>query len=542
MGARTVLVLLATTVAASAAAADAPATVQIVAGDDHTCVLRADGTVKCWGANPYGELGLGDVADRGDGPGEEMGARLLAVDLGSGRRARVLSAGARHTCALLDDGEVKCWGLNGGGELGRPQDQRRPSSGARPGQMGDQLAPLELGKGRTAQAVSAGKEFTCAILDNRSLKCWTRPRLAAGPAWVDDAHRRVSEAPGTVSLFTVSDALCSLSAMRVICWRAVPAEIQLHATSTTSAAGAVSKRHRCVHVDRAISCWPGPLEQVVEPDRRKVLDFGQGQVVEAFAGGGAGMCAVLGDGRVQCWTDPSAFAERKTIPLGGRARMLAVGRAHACAVLEPDVVKCWGSNEAGQLGTGDTRPRESDLEPVVLDGSAQAGRRDAYMVIVSGSPDVEQAARMFESARNNLPAYTYLSGPGNRAPRERAFPVLVESATVQGLKPGFWVVVAAIPSSEVTAKRLAALLGNGAYYRKVAVARTEDLVAWVLDGRLMLGTQRAAVAAKADLGGDLSSQHRILMQRVERERAAAEEERLREAAKATDDHPGLDDQ
>src|SRR5436190_12467161 len=89
----------------------------IATGTDHTCALLDDGTVKCWGANLDGELGLGDKVTRGDGPGE-MGDALPAVALGAGRTARAIATGQNHTCALLDDGSVKCWGSNGRGQLG----------------------------------------------------------------------------------------------------------------------------------------------------------------------------------------------------------------------------------------------------------------------------------------------------------------------------------------------------------------------------------------------------------------------------------------
>jgi alpha-tubulin suppressor-like RCC1 family protein len=53
---------------------------QLTAGSAHTCARLDDGTVKCWGRNVEGQLGLGDNQDRGDGPGE-MGAALPAVQL-----------------------------------------------------------------------------------------------------------------------------------------------------------------------------------------------------------------------------------------------------------------------------------------------------------------------------------------------------------------------------------------------------------------------------------------------------------------------------
>ena len=140
----------------------------IAAGQQYTCALLDDGTVKCWGNNSSGQLGQGNTDDIGDNPGE-MGDNLPAVDLGTGRTATAISAGSSHTCALLDDGTVKCWGSGSFGRLGYG-DLTKRGDGA--GEMGDNLPPLELGTGRTATAVSAGNTHTCALLDDGTVKCW----------------------------------------------------------------------------------------------------------------------------------------------------------------------------------------------------------------------------------------------------------------------------------------------------------------------------------------------------------------------------------
>jgi E3 ubiquitin-protein ligase HERC3 len=142
----------------------------LAAGYNHTCALLDDGTVKCWGWNYTGQLGLGDTSDRGDAP-LEMGDDLPAVDLGTGRTAQALAAGYLHTCALLDDGTVKCWGRNNSGQLGLGDTGDR---GQVIGEMGDDLPAVDLGTGRTAQALAAGEFHTCALLDDGTVKCWGR--------------------------------------------------------------------------------------------------------------------------------------------------------------------------------------------------------------------------------------------------------------------------------------------------------------------------------------------------------------------------------
>ncbi len=112
----------------------------VTAGMEHTCALLDSGDVKCWGDNTHGQLGLGDTAHRGDGAGE-MGDSLPTVDLGTGRTAVSIAAGSFHTCALLDTGNFKCWGFNVFGQLGLGDAASR---GDDPGEMGDNLPIVVL--------------------------------------------------------------------------------------------------------------------------------------------------------------------------------------------------------------------------------------------------------------------------------------------------------------------------------------------------------------------------------------------------------------
>ena len=70
-----------------------------------------------------------------------MGDALLPVDLGTGRSATAVVAGRYHTCALLDGGELKCWGRNDDGRLGVGDNLWR---GRLPGEMGDALPVVDL--------------------------------------------------------------------------------------------------------------------------------------------------------------------------------------------------------------------------------------------------------------------------------------------------------------------------------------------------------------------------------------------------------------
>jgi alpha-tubulin suppressor-like RCC1 family protein len=140
---------------------------RIRAGDGHTCAVLENDRVKCWGANSFGQLGLGDAEDRGDEPGE-MGDALPFVDLGEGARVRSVVAHYEHTCAVLMDGHAKCWGDNKFGQLGLGDSVIR---GFLPSDMGDNLPTVDLGQDRTVQQLDLGYGYTCFLLDDQGLKC-----------------------------------------------------------------------------------------------------------------------------------------------------------------------------------------------------------------------------------------------------------------------------------------------------------------------------------------------------------------------------------
>ena len=132
------------------------------------CAVTENGAVKCWGSNYYGHLGQGDTVSRGDDP-NEMGNNLKTIDLGVGRRVKLLSVGGTQTCALLDNARVKCWGQNTVGQLGYGDFDIR---GDQTSDMGDNLPYVDLGTGRTVTALSSGSGHSCTILDNGRVKCW----------------------------------------------------------------------------------------------------------------------------------------------------------------------------------------------------------------------------------------------------------------------------------------------------------------------------------------------------------------------------------
>ncbi len=123
--------------------------VQVAVGLNHSCALKSDYSVSCWGRNFTGQLGDGTQTDR-----------LTAVTVtGLSGTATQIAAGTFHTCALVNSG-VKCWGQNSFGQLGDNSTTFR-------------INPVVVtGLSSGVQSIVAGSSHTCAILTSGDLKCW----------------------------------------------------------------------------------------------------------------------------------------------------------------------------------------------------------------------------------------------------------------------------------------------------------------------------------------------------------------------------------
>jgi len=129
--------------------------VSLAAGLLHTCAVRSDGEVWCWGDAGDGRLGLGG---KGESAVEMCDAPVRVNGLGGA--ASAITAGAEHTCVLLGDGTVACWGANRFGQLGDGTTTSRDAPAA------------VQGFDRRVVALEAGDHFTCALLERGSVACW----------------------------------------------------------------------------------------------------------------------------------------------------------------------------------------------------------------------------------------------------------------------------------------------------------------------------------------------------------------------------------
>ncbi len=126
--------------------------VQLSGGNYHTCALLASGSVECWGNNEKGQLGQGISSTqekKGGNPAPVVGISD-AVDL---------TLGFFHTCAVLRDTTVRCWGMNDAGQLGD-------------GTTHDSNKPLVVPGLSGVKQLAAGESHTCALLVDQQVKCW----------------------------------------------------------------------------------------------------------------------------------------------------------------------------------------------------------------------------------------------------------------------------------------------------------------------------------------------------------------------------------
>ena len=124
--------------------------VSLSLGGFHSCALMANGGVKCWGANWYGQLG--------DNSWDNKYFPVDVINLTG--RVNQVSAGGDHTCALLASGSVQCWGYNGYGQLGNNSTTT------------SNIPVQVIGLSGQAIQVAAGGDHTCALLASGIVQCW----------------------------------------------------------------------------------------------------------------------------------------------------------------------------------------------------------------------------------------------------------------------------------------------------------------------------------------------------------------------------------
>lgn len=350
----------------------------VVAGWRHTCALTTGGGVKCWGDNWAGPVGDGSNGARG------MFYRLTPVDVvGLTSGVQAVAAGGDHTCALMADGGVKCWGGNYYGQLG---------NGARITSW-EQLAPVAVaGLTSGVRAVAGGGAHTCALTTGGGVQCWGDNEHGQVGDGVAGANRLapvevVGPADGVQSLAAGGHHTCALTtAGGVQCWgdnqygqlgsgasgADQPTPVDVIGLSRGVRAIAAGDLHTCaLTASGGVKCWGHNSSGQVGDgtngvDRLEPVDVsGLTRGVQAIAAGGAHTCALTAGGSVKCWGyneygqvgDGTTIDRPTPVDVSGLTsgvQAIAGGYTHTCAVTTSGGVKCWGRNQLGQVGDGTT--------------------------------------------------------------------------------------------------------------------------------------------------------------------------------------------
>jgi alpha-tubulin suppressor-like RCC1 family protein len=297
----------------------------VSAGYVHSCALLADGRVRCWGANFAGQLGDGTHADA-----------ATPVDVaGLPGPASAIAAGYAHTCAIVA-GAAWCWGDNTFGEIGDGTTVERPT----PVQVQGLSQVVALAAGGGIAGTSFG--HTCAVLAGGDLRCWG----------ADDAGQ-LGDGGGLT--------------------QPAPVPVGILPAGTAVSAVACGERHTCaLSSGGAVYCWGAfdagqlGIGSASAQSSPAVTAVGIASGASAVAAGQAHSCAVV-SGELRCWglnssgqvnagdTAPGTVLSPVAPNLGGgfQATALGAGRAHTCALDTADVpaaAKCFGANGSGQLG------------------------------------------------------------------------------------------------------------------------------------------------------------------------------------------------
>ena len=343
----------------------------VATGPDKTCAVLDAGNLRCWGYNYDGVLGYANTVTIGD---DEHPNTAGDVDVGGA--VTHVSLSDYTICAVMVGGGVRCWGLDYADE-GFPFPQIGYLGIPGIFHIGDDEPPSSVGAinvGGPAVQVGTGDLHTCALLETGAVRCWgtgLEGRLGYGN--VDTIGD--DEDPAAAGELDLGGVAVGLS---------------------------VGGSHSCALLDTgAVHCWgKGPQlgygnTQIIGDDETPA-DAGAvdvGGVVVEVAAGGSHTCARLDTGAVRCWGantygqlgyantqtigDDESPAAAGDVPLGGLAVQISAGGSHTCAVLESGAVRCWGGNLGGQLGYGNVTTIGDNETPasagdVDLGGTAQA--------------------------------------------------------------------------------------------------------------------------------------------------------------------------
>jgi alpha-tubulin suppressor-like RCC1 family protein len=370
--------------------------VAIATGAQHTCAVRLNGQVLCWGQNSTGQLGEGTMSS--------VPEPFPVTGLANGVK---VTAGATFSCALTSDGAILCWGDDHYGQLGTGHEVVRP---------------LPATVALSADQVSAGGAHSCAV--GRAavsggadgFVCWGSDRAGQlGDNGDDDRSQpgpiKMPLLPGGVSAGALHSCAVDQSG-GLWCWgrgssgqlgpghlvdTPFPVEVALPSGADQAVAVASGDAHSCVLVNPAdglggeIFCFGdnsygqlGDGTLTSRPTPALVPLGPSGVRAREVTAGGGHTCAIDVTGQPWCWgrndsgqlgVGPGADQPTPTavpLPGGATARSLSAGGAHTCAVDQGGGLWCWGADDRGQLGLGAAGANVDAPAAVALPAAASA--------------------------------------------------------------------------------------------------------------------------------------------------------------------------
>ena len=345
--------------------AAAPHASAVSAGNNFTCALISNGTVKCWGSNERGRLGIGSTTSSN-----------LPTQVSGITSAIAVETGDLHACALLKDGSIRCWGGNDDGQLGD-------------GTTSSSLTPVSVSSITSAIAIAAGYRHTCALLSNYTASCWgdnSQGQLGADASLYSSAipvpYARLYN--GIAAIDAGRSHTCAIpisSTGAVTCW-GTNSTLQLGSDDVTgisyqpvwvksvssAVAIAAGGEHNCALIagqnGGTVQCWGwnyyGQLGTGTTSNNLAANVFGISTAISIAAADHS--CAVLNDQHVQCWGfnnsgelgDGTTTFRTTPVPVQNLSSVVEIsaGSVHSCALLSNHQVKCWGDNAYGEIGDG----------------------------------------------------------------------------------------------------------------------------------------------------------------------------------------------
>jgi alpha-tubulin suppressor-like RCC1 family protein len=297
--------------------------IAISAGGTHVCALLQNGEVMCWGDNSSGQLG--------DGTNTPHSVPIKVTNLVD---AIAIAAGGQHTCAITKSDGVKCWGYNRYGQLG---NGTKTMSNV-PVNVTELSSPII--------SIAAGIDHTCAITREGNIKCWGK-----------NLYGRLGDGSNSLHSTTPVDV------------------INLDGTAVSITMG---NEHTCVILDNGgVQCWgsnsSGQLgiggNKNVSKTPEYVSDITSG--ANQISAGYSKTCATMRDGKLKCWgwIGSSYFFDTPTeISNLNGVISIAVGAGHICAVLQDGSVQCLGENASGELGNNSNAESFSPVRVNELNG------------------------------------------------------------------------------------------------------------------------------------------------------------------------------